>query len=260
MYAANLSTAFTFRAPLRIVIHLSNPQPPVDSESDRHRAFNQGLRCNKLDVIAGLRFQGQHCVRGSQWFNAVGFTYVYRRCECLFQLLVHGIHNDLLNPGRVRSGDVIVDHRAATFVTAFAQDPFGRNISRTRIGIRVHPDLRAGKFLLETQRVVDHHFARQKDPGKFIAECDALNRIADFRHQRFATIQSAQLGSGMISDGILSGRSLFPLSASGQRSQRQSHSFQHRDWSVLQRLKRSAQQSLHFFCQFLTETIGHVEP
>jgi hypothetical protein len=76
---------------------------------------------------------------------------------------VHGIDDLLLEAGRELLRSIIVDHRIPALVAAFGEHSLGWNVARRVIGISRDNEPSAVELALESQRIVHHDFARQKN-------------------------------------------------------------------------------------------------
>ena len=247
-----------YRPPLRIIIHFCDPQPPIGAESNRDGTFNQRFRRDKFCSKAGFGSQRGNGLSRRQRGHSISLRGVDSRRYLCLELRFHTVNNDLFNARGVRRGDVIVDHRPAAFVAAFTKNALRWNIARTRIRVGIQPQPTAIQFAFQSQRVIDDDFSGKEDPREFVTKGNGLNRITDLRHQRFAAIQSSQLSSCMMSDGILLLRPLFPLFPTRQRREFQSHTLNQGCRRLCQSLQLCRKQTLDLFRNFLAETFGSI--
>ena len=157
--ATNLPATFSCRSTLWIVIHLGHPKSAVRPKGNRHRALNKRLRGNQLHSKSRLCSQRSKRLVGSQRVNSISLRDVNMGGKLLLQLSTHSIDDDFFQSGRIGSGNVVIDHRPAPFVTSFTKNTFGWNVAWAGIRIGIQPDSASVQFLFESQCIIDNDFA-----------------------------------------------------------------------------------------------------
>ena len=139
------------------------------------------------------------------------------RCEARGQLRVDGVDDLLLKTGRELLGTVVVDHRVGAFVSAFLEHALARDVTRRVIGVGDDGEARAVELAFEPERVVDDDFAGEKHDRELIGEAPCLDRVVDIHGQRFAAVESREIHTGVMADGVVALRTRLPLLARTRR-------------------------------------------
>ena len=116
------------------------------------------------------------------------------------------------------------------------------------------------QFALQAQRVIHHHFARQKDHRQFVAEAPRRDRVVKRIGHLLAALQTGQPFLRVIADdpGVRAARQ--PLVAREVRTERKLNLLRARRETALQRCEGHAEQSLHLRTDLSAVLFGERQP
>ncbi len=109
---------------------------------------------------------------------------------------VDGLDDQVFDCGGEAGGVPVEDHGEIGLVSAFAQDAPGWNVAGDVVAVGDDPEAVRVDLPLETQGVVDDHFAGKEDHGQIVAEAPGFDRVGDVGFERFAAVEACDQAFG----------------------------------------------------------------
>ena len=204
----------------RIIVHLDDPRFAVRAEVDRDRVDDQRLGGDQLDPQAGADANRAQRRLGRFWLCAFGALFLPK---CPGQLPMNLADDFVLQANGQFRRAIVIDHRSCALIATLFEYALGRDVARRVVGVGVDPNPVAVELPLEPQRVVNHHFARQKHHRQLVAKAPGLDGVIEPGLQRLATSQTRELHPGVIADRVGALGQALPLGLGRRRAEREIH-------------------------------------
>ena len=224
-------------------MHLDNPRSAVRAELDRNWVDDQWLSGDQLDPQAGANAHRTQRRLGRFGLRALGAFFRPKRPG---QLAVNLPDDFFLKASGQFRRAIVINHRSSTLVATLPEDALGRDVARRVVGVGVDPNAIAIELPLESQRVIDHHFARQKHHRQLVAEAPGLDGIIEPGLQRLTSSESGELHPGVIADRVRALGQTLPLGLGWRRAEREFHLGKHGAQPAVDRCQPALEPACNF--------------